>query len=521
MPRRCSISLWLLAGVQAIELHGQGVVGAEATGLLHVAEAAKLSALIVYSSALDTTAALAEVVAAGARAYPEASVRVANVSELLALSANETVGLLAAQDAIILGSGVYNGDANHELLDWLQASWPKTGSIDLSWVMGNAFCTSGGANSGGTDTLASMHRALGTFQISYAGGTNWRSSQGACAVVGKGLHGVCAIDADARKEAYYLGYRTMMLAKATANEKAIVRANGADPFEYANPNRPHINPPALPEGCNSSPNASPSASPSASPNASPPATSPHSDGAGSCFAKDVATACLVNDHMATALGAAYEACFHTAADAEQKANRGARLVLLHDLVAGDRILTLTRDGALAFTHVVAVQHKASDQLSAMLTLHIDDTASLSLTPDHALYIDGALVAAREARVGAALRTIKRDAAIIQRITVAEEAAVINVVTVSGCLLLIDAPAANGANGEVAPVLVASHPIWLAPWVLESPVIRVLANALLLAAGDVDTIMAGVARVLTKLVASCAAAFLVIVISLKGSRQSRP
>lgn len=267
------LSLSFLAGVQAIEIHRQNVIATESSKLVVAADAANLSALIVYASTSGSTAALADVVAAGARAYPESIVRVADVSELLTLTEKETAALLTAQDAIILGSGVYNGDASYLLLDWLQVNWPKTGSIDLSWVLGNAFCTCGGANTGGTDTLQSMYRAMATFQVSYAGGTSWRSSQGSCAVVGKDLHGACAIDAEDRKLAYYLGYRTMMLAKAMAKEKAIVRASGSDPFDYANRSRPRLTIPLPPASCNSS-NPVPPNSPSASPPPSPNCTVP-------------------------------------------------------------------------------------------------------------------------------------------------------------------------------------------------------------------------------------------------------
>ena len=99
------------------------------------------------------------------------------VSKLDRTNITYTTQLLNWADALIVGSGVYNGDMHESLLGWVQ-SWPQVGGIDLSWTVGNAFCTSGGAVAGAQPTLWSMQRAMQTFNAIFAGGTSWSSGTG-------------------------------------------------------------------------------------------------------------------------------------------------------------------------------------------------------------------------------------------------------------------------------------------------------------------------------------------------------
>jgi len=151
-----------------------------------------------------------------------------------------------------------------------------------------------------------------------------------------------------------------------------------------------------------------------------------------------------------------------------------------DLVPGD--LVLGRDGATA---VVAVQHKAVDTFGEMLTFHTA-TGAVSMTPDHAIFADGALVAASNVLIGATLST-----GTVKRITKGD-AKIINAATADGTIV---------ANG----VLAASNPMWIASLTVDAPLTRAAVNAVLFAVGDVDSIAAGFIKVGSTLAAAAVAA----------------
>lgn len=186
------------------------------------------------------------------------------------------------------------------------------------------------------------------------------------------------------------------------------------------------------------------------------------DGPDTCFAKEASTACLAFGDATPA--AAYAQCYEGAAE------ESAKLVLMKELTAGDRVLTIT-EGLLAITRVVVNQHAHSDKSAPMLTLHTSQGA-VSMTPDHAVFVDGALVAASEAKAGSVLTTAEGEVA-VTRVT-KSEAGIINPVTATGTILGSDAS---------APILAASHPIWIAPLMLESSVARSVANAALYFVGN--------------------------------------
>ena len=146
-----------------------------------------------------------------------------------------------------------------------------------------------------------------------------------------------------------------------------------------------------------------------------------------------------------------------------------------DLAVGD--LVLGREGATA---VVAVQHRAVDSIAEMLTFHTSDGSSVSMTADHAVFVNSQLVAAADAAVGSLLTTSKGEATAIKRITKGE-GAIINVVTASGTIV---------AGG----ILAASNPMWIASLTVDAPLTRAVVNTVLLAVGDVDTVAAGTAKV---------------------------
>ena len=161
------------------------------------------------------------------------------------------------------------------------------------------------------------------------------------------------------------------------------------------------------------------------------------------------------------------------------------------LQPGDAVLTASpRDGALATTTVMVNQNTTEDKLADVLTLHTAGGGSLSLTGDHALFVDGSLIAAADVKVGSVLTS-----GIVRRVAKAEGVAVVNAVTAAGTILVSD--------GEGAPALAASHPVWLASLVLDSVVVRFGVNAACAYVGDVPSVAHGVVLGLTKLAATLA------------------
>jgi len=180
------------------------------------------------------------------------------------------------------------------------------------------------------------------------------------------------------------------------------------------------------------------------------------------------------------VSASFEACYHGRSNV-------AELVLMAALRVDDLVLTSTPQGTLAATRVLVNQHASEEMVANVLKLTTAQGTSISLTPDHAIIVDGMLVAAAEAIVGAVLTSSDGTSMTIGRIE-SGAAPVINPVTESGTILASDV-------GE--PVLAASHPYWIAQLVLESPTARTVVNAALYAVGDVPSIAAGFTALLIK------------------------
>jgi hypothetical protein len=174
-------------------------------------------------------------------------------------------------------------------------------------------------------------------------------------------------------------------------------------------------------------------------------------------------------------------------------------VLMSSLQTGDLVLTTTLAGVISKTTVLSNQHAASSDASPMLTFSLSNGATLSLTPDHGIFIDGALVAAAAAKVGSILSDAKSNTVVIESITMDAEALVINPVTAAGTIL---------ASSEGEPLFASSHPIWVARAVLKSPVALALVNAGILYVGDASSVAAGVAYGVCKLLATFAVVTLV-------------
>jgi len=160
----------------------------------------------------------------------------------------------------------------------------------------------------------------------------------------------------------------------------------------------------------------------------------------------------------------------------------ARLVRMADLNAGDLVLS----SSISASQIVANQHQAVDTIAEMITLHTEG-GSLSLTPDHAIFIDGALAAAADAKEGSILSN-----GVVNHITKGK-GAIINPVTASGTILAVD-------SGE--PVLATTYgSLPIAQVMLGSTVARVLINAGMYVAGDVGSVATGLGTLLLKLAAT--------------------
>jgi len=163
-----------------------------------------------------------------------------------------------------------------------------------------------------------------------------------------------------------------------------------------------------------------------------------------CFAAEATTACRLLSPTASA-AAAFDDCFGAG-----NSQAGER-VLMTELTAGDRVLA--SEGEVA--RVLFNQHAAVTKAAPTLTITHTE-GSLTLTPDHVLYADGAFVAAREVKPGSALSS----GASVTAVTPSTHT-VINPVTTTNTIL--------AAGLEGAPVLSSTHPEWAAALLMESPV----------------------------------------------------
>jgi hypothetical protein len=159
--------------------------------------------------------------------------------------------------------------------------------------------------------------------------------------------------------------------------------------------------------------------------------------------------------------AAMAACF----DATDGA--AAQLVPMSTLKAGDVVTTLdTVTGWATLTRVVLNQHTKGDAWARLLKIKTVNGATLTVTPDHVIFVDGAFVAASSAAVGASL-----SAGTIAEI-IETRGAVINPVTVAGTILAADV--ASPTRG----VLASTATDWIAARLLEAPTFPFVATRLL-------------------------------------------
>jgi hypothetical protein len=219
------------------------------------------------------------------------------------------------------------------------------------------------------------------------------------------------------------------------------------------------------ERCSPSPPPSPKSPPASPPPVPPPPPSLPSPAAQApCFASDQ-TACLVGTRGLNAgAPAAFEACFGASeVDTADFATR----VPLHELVAGDVVLSASSpSGALVFDRVVVNQHRAVT-LNAPLLMLEHRHGSLTMTPDHVLFLDGSWAAARDAKAGSRVSLGAGATAVVERIRTLPAAPVINPVTVGGLILVAGTGTGASADSD-APLVASTHPEWSAGFMLASP-----------------------------------------------------
>lgn len=169
------------------------------------AEAANV--LVVYADDprdLHSTEQLAVSVQKGATDAGATAVRCIKVED-----ASFATDVLWA-DAIVVGSGDFNGNANPAALAFIN-TWDFT--HDFSNKVGSAFATAGAAAAGLQPVLGELARALQTFRLVIAGGATWQSGQGTGAIV----NSTGAVVADDLQTAYYQGQRVTQVAQALAS----------------------------------------------------------------------------------------------------------------------------------------------------------------------------------------------------------------------------------------------------------------------------------------------------------------
>eukprot|EP00966_Prymnesium_polylepis_P088586 2050239-Prymnesium_polylepis.1 len=187
--------------------------------------------------------------------------------------------------------------------------------------------------------------------------------------------------------------------------------------------------------------------PPSPPNTSPPPGASSDDAP--CFDRDTTTACrLTNAEASPAL--AFEHCF--GGSPADDADAVARRVLMTSLVSGDIVLA---DEATVTT-VVVNQHRESSKASSMITLHDDHGPILSVTPDHALFVDGTIAPASDVKRGSILTAGRRVEAVTTSL-----GGIVNPHTVTGTIL-----AAHGTTTSM-PVVAATAGYWIASVVLSS------------------------------------------------------
>ena len=210
------------------------------------------------------------------------------------------------------------------------------------------------------------------------------------------------------------------------------------------------------------PSLSPPPSAPQSGDVSPPPSAPQSgDDDAVCFGRESAAACRLLDGGASA-AAAYSACWGAAPRArpDGKPDAGdtaaaASLMPMSELVAGDLVVT-EKGGVPHVDRVVVNQHRAASSAgSATLLTLVHAAGSLSVTPNHVVWLDGGFNPARAAAVGSVLSNGLTVTAITKHV-----GGIVNPIVAGGTIL-----ASDKAGG--GPVLAATADEWTADVLLSA------------------------------------------------------
>lgn len=127
--------------------------------------------IVYYNGANDDTDLLAQAIEEGATAAN------ATVKSIEVAAANYERDVRDWADAVVLGSGVYNGNAGPEMLAFINTFNFMDTDI-LSDKVGASFASGGGAASGIQPVLESLNRGLLMFNFVVTGGGSWQNAEG-------------------------------------------------------------------------------------------------------------------------------------------------------------------------------------------------------------------------------------------------------------------------------------------------------------------------------------------------------
>jgi len=129
-----------------------------------------------------------------------------------------------------------------------------------------------------------------------------------------------------------------------------------------------------------------------------------------------------------------------------------------DLVSGDAVAT-----SAGIERVVLSQHREASLVAELVRIETSEGAAITVTSDHVLFIDGAFVPAARAAVGSTLST-----GIVSKL-VRTSGLVVNPITPSGTILTAD------TSAPTRSLLAATHPEWIASFLLSSPLFPAVAT----------------------------------------------
>jgi len=155
------------------------------------------------------------------------------VNVIIKLAKDATADDIDNADAIVLGSGTYNGNPEPAMIEFVDS---KLGAGKAKAVLAGkicgTFCTSAGYATGAQPVLNSLARLAMTFGATFVGGGNWHTSQGICGMVKDNIDGTWEWDSsmkylqeDAQAYGERLGMITSFFSDAYTKASGIIPEN--------------------------------------------------------------------------------------------------------------------------------------------------------------------------------------------------------------------------------------------------------------------------------------------------------